>query len=174
MTARRVALVPGVLALLPRYAGLEDAVPDLRAACERAVGWLTGDVEVVADGQGRRVAEHLLEVTAGHRDRTGGGPSYLVVGNGSARRSETAPGYLDDRAVPFDDALARALTGPDRAALAGLDQDLARDLWASTTSLPRLADLLPDPCAVTVDHDDDPFGVQYWVLRWEGGVSLRE
>lgn len=174
MSGRRVVLVPGVLALLPEYAGLEDPVPDLRASCERAVGWLTADVEVVGDPQGRRVADHLLAVTAEARSPAAAGASYLVVGNGSARRSETAPGYLDDRAVPFDDALGRALTGADRTALAGLDQDLARDLWASTTALPRLADLLPDPCTVTVDYDDDPFGVQYWVVRWEPAARLGE
>jgi hypothetical protein len=167
VTAGRVALVPGVLALLPEYAGLEDPVADLRAACAAAVAWLTEDVEVVADPQGARVAEHLLAITAVERSGRAGA-SYLVVGNGTARRSETAPGYLDARAVPFDEALGRALTGPDRAALTGVDQDLARELWASTTTFPRLAELLPDPCTVTVDHDADPFGVQYWVVRWEG------
>ena len=36
----RVVLVPGVLALLPDYAGVEDPVTDLRTACRDAVGWL--------------------------------------------------------------------------------------------------------------------------------------
>ena len=47
----RVVLVPGVLALLPEYAGLEDPVAELRAACLAAVAWLGPDVTVLADEQ---------------------------------------------------------------------------------------------------------------------------
>jgi len=36
----RVAVVPGLPALLPSYASLVDPVPDLRAACQQAVEWL--------------------------------------------------------------------------------------------------------------------------------------
>ena len=90
-----------------------------------------------------------------------------MVGNGSACRSEKAPGHLDERAAAFDDALGAALVGCDREALAGLDQDLARELWASTAVLPQLADVLADGATATVDYDDDPYGVQYWVIRWE-------
>ena len=63
----RVVLVPGVLALLPEYASLTDPVAELRAACLDAVAWLVeegGPVTVVADAQGRRVAEHLLGVVS--------------------------------------------------------------------------------------------------------------
>jgi hypothetical protein len=160
----RVVLVPGTLALLPEYAGLDDPVADLRAACLRAVGWLGSSVEVVASDQGRRVAEHLLDAAPA---RAGGHPSYLVVGNGSARRTEKAPGHLDERAAGFDDGLRAALTTPAPAALAGIDRALADDLWADTGSFARLAELLGPDAEVTVDLDDDPFGVQYWVLRWD-------
>ena len=70
-----------------------------------AVGWLGADVTVLADAQGARVAEHLLASTA----RAGDAPSYLVVGNGSARRTEKAPGHLDERAEAFDADLGRCL-----------------------------------------------------------------
>jgi hypothetical protein len=153
-------LVPGVLALLPQYAGLEDPVAELRAACVAAVGWLGEDVAVLADGQGRRVAEHLLAVTT----RSGGEPSYLVVGNGSARRSEKAPGHLDDRAHAFDAALRAALSSSDAS---GLDPGLGDDLLASLDGIRLLLDLLPAGTPATTDYDDDPFGVQYWVMRWE-------
>ncbi len=65
---RRVALVPGALALLPRYAGLADPVPELRAACRAAVAWLCesgGPVSVVASVQGARVARHLVSDAGG-------------------------------------------------------------------------------------------------------------
>lgn len=164
MTETRVVLVPGVLALMPEYAGLDDPVADLRAACLRAVAWLGESVEVVASDQGRRVADHLLGVAP---PRDGDHPSYLVVGNGSACRTEKAPGHLDERAAGFDDALCAALTAPDPAALAAVDQVLAAELWADTGSFPRLAELLTPDAEVSVDLDDDPFGVQYWVLRWQ-------
>jgi hypothetical protein len=166
----RVVLVPGVPALLPEYAGLVDPVADLRAACRAAVSWLAaaGRVEIVAPGeQGRRVAAHLLAeagATAGATDGTG--DAVLVVGNGSAKRTEKAPGHLDERAAPFDRALAAALMRPDPVTLAGLDPVLARELWADTDAFGRLAELLTPEHAVSVDYDDDPFGVQYWVMRW--------
>jgi hypothetical protein len=157
----RMVLVPGVLALLPAYASIEDPVADLRAACLDAVGWLGADVRVVADGQGARVAAHLLASTT----RTGDEPSYLVVGNGSARRTEKAPGHLDERAAAFDADLGRSLRdGPFRS-LAAVDRDLARELWASVDGIVEMA-AVPDLSLVQVDYDSDPFGVQYWVIRW--------
>ena len=70
---QRAALVPGVLALLPEYAGLDDPVADLRAAVHEAAAWLAeivGPLAVVADEQGARVGRHLLaEVGAPRRRR---------------------------------------------------------------------------------------------------------
>jgi hypothetical protein len=156
----KAVLVPGVLALLPEYAGLTDPVAGLRAVCLEAVGGLGRDVTIVADDQGRRVAEHLLAATS----RSGGDSSYLVVGNGSACRSEKAPGHLDERAAAFDDALRAALVGGD---LSGVDVALGSELLASLDGILRLGEILAPDCAVSVDYDDDPFGVQYWVMRWE-------
>ena len=161
-----MVLVPGVLALLPEYAGLTDPVAGLRAACREAVAWLgDGPVTVVADAQGRRVAEHLLA----ERGTTAGGDhaAYLVVANGSACRSEKAPGHLDERAFGFDESLDKALRTPDREALAGLDDALGAELWAGNVpGLRALGDLLAGAGPAVVDYADDPFGVQYWVMRW--------
>jgi hypothetical protein len=157
----RVALVPGVLALLPEYAGLTDPVADLRRACLDAVGWLSREVTVLGYPQGDRVARALLDATP---ERVGGEPSYLLVGNGTARRSEKAPGHLDARAAAYDDELLAWLTGRGPAP----DQDLGGELLAELRG-PRAAverlDEFDEP--VAVDYDDDPFGVRYWVLRWE-------
>ena len=165
-----VALVPGVPALLPEYASLSDPVADLRAACRTAVGRIAGPgsaVRVVADPLGLRVAEHLLEEVAA---RATGDPSYdavLVVANGSARRTEKAPGHFDDRAAAFDDAVDRALRETDREALRVLDRDLAGDLLAAVDGLPDLAAAVPAGAAADVLYADDPFGVQYWVVVWD-------
>jgi hypothetical protein len=57
--------------------------------------------------------------------------ALLSVGDGSACRSESAPGYLDERAAPFDEAVERAFRDADLAALAALDPALAADLLAA-------------------------------------------
>ena len=160
----RVALVPGVLALLPGYAGQEDPVPEVRAAALAATAWLAeaGPVTVVGDEQGRRVGRHLLAGAA-----EGAGPAYLVVANGSARRHDTAPGYVDVRAVPFDAAVEAALNQPDPAVLEGLDVDLAAALLVGNPAgLVRLGTLLRRAGPPMVDYAGDPYGVQYWVMRW--------
>jgi len=92
--------------------------------------------------------------------------AVLAVGDGSARRAPSAPGYLDERAAPFDDAVRHAVSNGDMAALAGLDPALARDLMATgraawqvlagamgTSTRPR----------TEVHHADAPFGVAYLV-----------
>ncbi len=162
----RVVLVPGTLALLPEYPSLDDPVAELRLACLEAVGWLGVDVTVFADAQGSRVAAHLLTSTR----RTGDEPSYLAVGNGSACRSEKAPGFLDEGSFGFDARLASALATPDPAALAGIDPMKSADLLAATDGIRALAEVLTSAHVAAVDYDDDPYGVQYWVVRWASQI----
>ena len=180
MSESRVVLVPGVLALLPSYAGLVDPVAELRAACLDAVGWLAegGEpVTVVADPQGQRVAAALLAAVGAdpgalHADSAGFSGHFtpgrqLVVANGSARRSEKAPGHLDERAFAFDSALDSALRTPDPAALAEVDERLGAELLgANIPGFRTLGGILSDKHETTVGYADDPFGVQYWVMRW--------
>ena len=98
---------------------------------------------------------------AGSGARTG----LLVMGDGSARRTLKAPGYLDPRAAGFDSDVERAIRAGDLAALLELDQALARDLMA--TGRPAwqvLAGAMPAPAPATeVLYCDDPFGVAYLV-----------
>lgn len=168
----KVALVPGVLALLPAYAGRVDPVAELRAACLAAVAWLGEDVTVVADPQGLRVAQ-ALGVSPGLDGRSAVGglsarpTNVLVVANGSARRSEKAPGHLDERAQTFDAELEKALRCGDVVALRGLDRGLAGELMVGNPDgLAGLGDLIAPGVGAEVDYADDPFGVQYWVMRW--------
>jgi len=161
----RVALVPGCLALLPEYASLDDPVHELRSACLAAVAWLGEDVRVLAGAQGARVASSLL-AEVGTAPVTSGEAAYLIVGNGSARRSEKAPGHLDPRAAGFDEALSKALVTPDPEALSALDLGFADELWADVGPIIEAADLLSSVDTVAVDYDDDPYGVRYWVARW--------
>ncbi len=170
----RVVLVPGVLALLPSYASLEDPVADLRAAALSAVAWLRpGPVVVLGDEQGTRVGAALLAAVGGFEAQAPGplGPSleaaaasYLVVGNGTARRTEKAPGHFDERAAAYDDALRGALTSSDAK---WPDFELGKGLLASLDGIARLPEVVPAGVLAQVDYDDDPYGVQYWVMRWQ-------
>ncbi|MGH3255153.1 MAG: hypothetical protein ACRDOU_07030 [Streptosporangiaceae bacterium] len=98
---------------------------------------------------------------AGSGARTG----LLVMGDGSARRTLKAPGYLDPRAAGFDSGVERAIRAGDLAALLELDQALARDLMASgRPAWQVLAGAMPAPAPATeVLYCDDPFGVAYLV-----------
>jgi hypothetical protein len=173
----RVVLVPGVLALLPEYASLTDPVAELRSACLAAVSWLVedgGPVTVVADAQGRRVAEHLLGVVSASSTAegrpAGSADPVLVVANGSARRGEKAPGHLDERSFAFDAAIGAALRGPDPGALGQLDAGLGEELLAGNVEgLRALGGVLTPAHRATMDYEDDPFGVRYWVVRWSCG-----
>jgi hypothetical protein len=179
--SRDVVLVPSTLALLPEYAGAHDPVADLRSACHEVVRWLVSrhdDVEIVsapllpeerARGvdvpQGERVGRHLLDAAGfrGGLDETAGG--VLVVANGTAKRTEKAPGHLDDRAAGFDDTIEQALIRGDAAALRHLDAGLAEELWVR--DWPALLTLagLTDGRPMELRYSDDPYGVQYWVGR---------
>ncbi|WP_370249312.1 hypothetical protein [Nocardioides sp.] len=160
-TPDRVVLVPGALALLPAYAAQRDPLGALRTAALTAVTALPAEVDVIATPQGARVAEHLLAATAGAR--RGAGRGLLVVGNGSAKRTEKAPGHLDERAHAFDDAVRAWLHGDGEAPEAGLGEEL----WAEVDPLLAAAKLVSWAPA-RVAYDDDPYGVQYWVMTWDG------
>ena len=90
--------------------------------------------------------------------------ALLVMGDGTARRSTAAPGYLDDRAEPFDAAVEQAFRDGDLSALAALDPDLARDLLASgRPAWQALAGALSPGPRTEVLYSAAPFGVAYLV-----------
>ncbi len=165
----RVVVVPSTLALLPEYASLEDPIPDLRSAVIAAVDWLTegGQVSGVAgSASGQRVVDHLLGRAAAAV------PGILVAANGSAMRTEKAPGHFDERSAGFDKRVGAALAAGDLEALAGLDLALAAELWAGDdaavlAALGRRLAAGSRVASASVDYDDAPYGVQYWVVRWE-------
>lgn len=180
----RIALIPGVPALLPEYAGLEDRVSELRAASRAAGAWLVADepalVLVVGDSSGPggleplalRLARSLLPGRQVSLSRDQPSPedaaAVLVVAGGSARRTTEAPGYLDDRAVPFDALVEQALSSGDGPRLAGIDTELAAELMVGgVEALRALGRLLDGDTPGTMDYVGDPYGVRYWVARWE-------
>jgi hypothetical protein len=163
----RVVVVPGTLALLPEYASIDDPIPDLRKAVTEAVTWLLeeGGARVLpgAFPTGERIGRHLL---GGMSD----GPGLLVVGTGSAMRTEKAPGHFDERAEAFDAYVGQALATGDRFAIDGIDSGEGGELWADVEDIKELGSdrgLTGVVTSAQVDYDDAPYGVQYWVVRWQ-------
>jgi hypothetical protein len=102
----------------------------------------------------------------------------LVAADGSACRSVQAPGYLDERAEPFDAAVLAALRSMDTATLLRISPGQARAVlaagrpgWqvlAGAVDATRAAGRTVDP---DIGYSDDPFGVLYVVARWAIGPA---
>ncbi|TCK25263.1 hypothetical protein [Pseudonocardia endophytica] len=93
----------------------------------------------------------------------------LVVGDGSARHTPTAPGGFDERAEAFDAVVAAALDEPDPDALAGLDPHLAAELGAVGRAPWQVlagAALAGGEWGPAVRHTSVPYGVAYHVAAW--------
>jgi len=168
---RRLVVLPPVPALLPRYASLEDPVADLRRSATSVVRAMTQGADAVAvvgdDPFAAPVARALLNAS----DFTGAvredAEVVLVMANGSAKRTEKAPGHLDERAFDLDDAVDLALRSADPRRLAALDTSLAAELWTSgLTALRDVAGRLEGAWTVSVPYADAPYGVLWWVAAW--------
>jgi len=122
-----------------------------------AIGWDATPTEVAG----------LAGQLAGRDERI----ALLVLGDGSTRRGEQAPGYIDARAFPFDDATGLALAEGDVQALMRMDAGLAQELRVScraafaviATAVHREG---VQPRA-TVLFKGDPWGVMYYVATWQ-------
>ncbi|MFF7544363.1 class III extradiol dioxygenase subunit B-like domain-containing protein [Streptomyces canus] len=130
------------------------------------VGWSDAPIEGLGVGEpleperciqtGREIAARAERV------------ALLVMGDASACRTLKAPGYLDERAAPFDAEVARALGAADVAALRALDAELAYELkasgracWQVLAGAAEGADL-----GGSLLYEDAPYGVGYVVATW--------
>lgn len=100
----------------------------------------------------------------------------VALGDGSARRSEKAPGYVDPRAAPFDAQVATVLACADPEALLSVDAGLARELLAVGRSVWHvLAGAAADggvPFDGRVLYHDAPYGVGYLVATWVRATGM--
>jgi len=160
--------VPGEIHLgAPTCGGPLDLPPSLTVGA-----WLVRDAlgprsgarafSVGPDFTASRAAAELLSLV----ETTDVG--LLVMGDGSARRSTTAPGYLDDRAADFDAAVAKALASGDAAALETSDAGLGAQLLAEgVRAWHAAAAVLPaGRFDAELLYDEAPYGVGYFVARW--------
>jgi hypothetical protein len=155
-----------VVGLAPDAAGPVDAALPLPLLI---AGWLREGLPVALRGE--LVApdadpEACFALGASLADEAS---ALLVVGDGAATHTEKAPGFLDERAGPFDDAVAAALAAADPAALAALDPALAAELWASGRAPWHVLAGATRGSAWTGEllHSSRPFGVGYHVAVWQ-------
>lgn len=98
-----------------------------------------------------------------------GGDAVLVVGDGSARRTEKAPGHFDDRAEQYDATIATAIATGDHAALGALDVGLSAALMcAGAPAWRALAALVGQATVQRAEllSDSAPYGVAYFAGYW--------
>jgi hypothetical protein len=93
--------------------------------------------------------------------------ALLVMGDGSARRSTTAPGYLDERAAGFDANVSAAL-GSGVGHRLHLDLELGAELLADgVRAWDEVAwELEPSEFDAELLYDAAPYGVGYFVAAW--------
>lgn len=105
---------------------------------------------------------------AGVLGRLPGPVGVLAMGDGSARRTVKAPGYLDDAAGPFDAVVADALRTGNAAALAALDPVEGERLLAAGVPTWRAVGtaVAGRPVDAQLHYDDAPHGVGYLVADW--------
>ncbi len=190
-----VLVLPTPPALLsPR--SIADPVSELRAACVAEIAGLPRRPRIivlaapvnganadrgVTEPLGHRVARELLDVefepqlalpyaAAALLELTE--PATLIVmADGSARRGEKAPGHLHPDAVSFDDGIETALRSGDAETLAALDLELGQELWCEgVPGLRAVGEVARDrKVAARVSYADAPYGVAWWVARWDLG-----
>lgn len=121
----------------------------------------------VGDDTPARACAALGAELAGTADRV----ALLVMGDGSACRGTAAPGYDDPRAEAYDKEVALALATADASVLLGLDETLsARLLVAGRAAWQVLAGgVLASgrQWRGELSYDGAPYGVAYFVARWE-------
>lgn len=158
----------------PRPAGREALSPaDDQLPLSLAVAsWLLDAAGWTVPVLGRSLADGLSAAECGAAgklladaaERVG----LLVMADGSARRSERAPGHVDPRAAAFDAAVVRALESGDPARLAAIDGSLAAELlasgWPAWQALAGAAD--GGRWHGRVHYADAPYGVAYTVASW--------
>ncbi|WP_408630520.1 class III extradiol ring-cleavage dioxygenase family protein [Micromonospora chokoriensis] len=123
-------------------------------------------VQVAADAGPAELAALADEV-----DATGERVALLVLGDGSACRGVTSPGYDDPRALPYDQRVAAALADADLDVLLDLDPVVSAELKAAGRApwqvLAGAARRAGGGWRGELLHHAAPYGVAYFVASWE-------
>jgi hypothetical protein len=140
-----------------------------------AVEWLPWPLGLGAwllDQAGWRGPTRLMGIgpdEAPRRHEGAGRWGMLVLGDGSAKRTERAPGHLDERAQAWDLELQRLVVAADLVAMRRLDRQLGHELMSTAaTTWPVAATFVTDAARMKTDvlFAAAPFGVGYIVATW--------
>lgn len=146
--------------LLPLSLGIGRRLLD-----ENNVGVPVEMIAVAWDASGQEIGQ-LAKTITDRPERVG----LLVMGDGSARRGEKAPGHLDERAFDFDEIVCWAMAEGDPDTLRMLNADLAMELMvAGRSAWQIMAESVAGGGArvrAELLYADDPFGVMYLVAVW--------
>jgi len=120
-------------------------------------------IEISSDESVENIAALVQEVAAAP-DRT----VLLVVADGSAARTEKAPGYLHPDATAFDALVEDALMSGSAQGLASLDRALAEAVMAAGWPAWQFAAESMRDRAVEAgcEYAEAPYGVGYFVASW--------
>ncbi|GHE06852.1 hypothetical protein GCM10010339_49820 [Streptomyces alanosinicus] len=148
--------------------GERELPPSLAVAAwllERT-GWSDAPIEGL--GVGEPLAPERCADAGRELAVRAGRTAVLVMGDASACRTLKAPGYLDERAAPFDAEVARVLGAADVAGVKALDAELAYELKASGRAPWQvLAGAAEDAnLSGSLLYEAAPYGVGYVVATW--------
>ncbi|MGV9211925.1 hypothetical protein ACTFTM_08695 [Micromonospora sp. RB23] len=143
-----------------------EQAPAGRASAEQTPAWRVTAMQVATDAGPVEVAALAAEVAA-----AGDRVALLVLGDGSACRGQKAPGYDDQRALPYDKGVATALAEADLDALRDLDPGLSAQLKvagrAAWQVLAEAARASGGGWRGGLLYESAPYGVAYFVASWE-------
>ncbi len=152
----------------PRRGGADVPLPfAVASVLLDTAGW-DGPRRFVAVAPGTPPAE---AARAGAATVAGPGTGYLVLAEGTACRTEKAPGHLDPRAAAFDDVLLAAADA-DLDGVLGLDPALGAELWVhGLAAWQALAGAMGPGAALERRWTGDPSGVLYVVAAAHLGTE---
>ena len=128
-------------------------------------GW-SGEVQaLVIDlqttaAQREVIAQELLAKSEAQRTLV------IAVGDGSATRTEKAPGYIQADAVAFDEAINAAIGNADRESILAIEQPTADRLWCRGLPVWQVVANAFAPTQSALILESAPFGVNYLVASW--------
>lgn len=178
----RLVFLPQAPILDPEVAqGAANELADLREVIDEALTAAveaTDEVEIFGSDPGIRIGNLLLartsQVIATRVLALGDEPetatTLIIMGDGSAKRSETAPGYVDSRSPYFDGEVSDIFERAELERLAGLDSSLGEELWASGTepwrALGEWVAASKSEWSLLEFQFSDPYGVGYFVASY--------
>lgn len=178
----RIVFLPMPPLLFSAVAGnAASELDELRAVINSALTEAvaeTASIAVLGTDEGQEIAEYLLSQVPGGptgsptdlADEPADSTVLLVMGDGTAKRTEKAPGYIDDRAAGFDDQIREIFESGELAKLADLDEELGHNLWVAGIEPWRLVGSWITESETSWQlkqfHFEDPYGVAYFVASF--------